>query len=158
MSSENRPVEFVSGLEETGVSRKLLAWLNRWLVENPDVPLSIELIDYEFMPADKPSMALSLVQSAYIIERFITGSYIAEYQFKIIYRTNPNTPYARLSADELLDRLGAWATGQKPYIGDGLEVQTLEQDTPAALFARMEGGWEDHPIFMRMTYRVNPGK
>ncbi len=92
MSSENRPVEFVSGLEETGVSRKLLAWLNRWLVENPDVPLSIELIDYEFMPADKPSMALSLVQSAYIIERFITGSYIAEYQFKIIYRTNPNTP------------------------------------------------------------------
>lgn len=158
MSSENRPVEFVSGLEEAGVSRNLLAWLNRWLVENPDVPLSIDLIDYEFMPADKPCMALSLVQSAYIIERFITGSYIAEYQFKIIYRTNPNTPDARLSADELLDRLGAWATGQKPYIGDGLEVQTLEQDTPAALFARMEGGWEDHQIFMRMTYRVNPGK
>ena len=33
-----------------------------------------------------------------------------------------------------------------------------EQAAPAALFARMEDGWEDHQIFMRMTYQVDPGK
>ena len=114
------------------------------------------MIDYEFMPADKPSMALSLVQGAYIVERYIDGSYDADYPFKIIYRTKPGSPDARLNADELLDSLGQWANGQTPDIGEGREVQTFEQTTQAALFARMEDGWEDHQIFFRMTYKVEP--
>ena len=140
MSSEDRPVEFVSANEEDQVSRNLLSWLNTF----PDIPLSIDRVDYEFMKADDTCMSLSTVQ----------GPYIAEYQFKIIYRLKPGTPDARLSADELLDSLGDWASGQKPYIGDGLEVQELEQTTRSSLFARMDGGWEDHQIFMRMTYEV----
>ncbi len=154
MSSEDRPVEFVSAKEEDQVSRNLLAWLNTF----PDIPLSIDLIDYEFMDADAPGMSLSTIQGTYIVERFIHGPYIAEYQFKIIYRAKPASPDARLNVDELLDGLGDWATGQKPYIGDSLEVQELEQTTRSSLFARMDGGWEDHQIFMRMTYMVDPGK
>ena len=102
MSSEDEPLEFVPGREEAGVSRSLLIWLNTF----PEIPLSIVKIDYEFMAAKSPCMALSLVQSTYIVERFIDGAYTAEYQFKIIYRLNPGSPDARLSADELLDRLG----------------------------------------------------
>lgn len=144
----------MSAKEEDQVSRKILSWLNTF----PDVPLSIDLIDYEFMDAGVPGMALSTIQGTYIVERFIHGPYIAEYQFKIIYRTKPSSPNTRLSADELLDSLGDWAAGQKPDIGVGLEVQELEQATRSSLFARMDGGWEDHQIFMRMTYMVNPGK
>lgn len=152
MSSEGKTVEFVSAREENGISRNVLSWLNAF----PGLPLYIERLDYEFMGADTVCMALSLVQSAYIVERFIDGSYIADYQFEIIYRINPSGAGARLDADEMLNQLGAWADGQAPYIGDGLEVQELEQTTPAALFARMEGGWEDHRIFFRMTYKVDP--
>ncbi len=156
MSSEDRPIEFISGTEERDISRKVMTWLNNWLDDNPDVPLSIDFIDYEFIDADTSSMTMSLIQSPYIAERFISGAYIAEYQFKIVYRTKPASPSARLSSDELLDSLGAWADGQKPDIGDRLEVQKLEQTTRSALFARMDGGWEDHQIFMRMTYKVTP--
>lgn len=155
MSSEDRPVEFVSGLEESDISKKMLKWLNTWPAQNPDVPLSIDLIDYEFMDAKDECMAMSLIQSTYIIERFISGSYIADYQFKIVYRSKPRSPDARLNADDLLNQLGEWATGQKPDIGSGLEVQELEQTTRSSLFARMEDGWEDHQIFMRMTYKVS---
>lgn len=151
MSLEDKQIEFVSAREEDQVSRNLLAWLNTF----PDIPLSIDLIDYEFMPADAAGMAMSLIQSTYIVEQFIHGPYIAEYQFKIICRAKPTSPDKRLNADELLDRLGDWASGQKPYIGDGLEVQELEQTTRSALFARIADGWEDHQIFMRMTYMVN---
>lgn len=102
-------------------------------------------------------MALSLVQSTYIVERFISGAYIAEYQFKIVYRTKPGlSPDARLKADELLDQLGDWAGSQKPSLGDNLEVQELEQTTRSALFVQMSDGWEDHQIFMRMTYKARP--
>lgn len=151
MSSEDKPIEFVPAKEEDQISRKLLAWLNTF----PDVPLSIDLIDYEFMDAGAPGMSMSLVQSAYVVERFIHGPYTAEYQFKIIYRTKPSRPGGRLDADEMLDALGGWAAGQTPDIGEGLEVQELEQTTRSSLFARMEGGWEDHQIFFRMTYLVN---
>jgi len=154
VNSEDKPIELVSAREEDTVSRKLLAWLNTF----PDIPLSIDLIDYEFMDADTPGMSLSTIQATYIVERFIHGPYLADYQFKIIYRVKPTSPDARLKADEMLDLLGDWASGQKPYIGDGLEVQELEQTTRSSLFARMDGGWEDHQIFMRMTYKVTPGK
>ena len=151
MSSEDKPIEFVPVKEEDQISRKLLAWLNTF----PDVPLSIDLIDYEFMDADAPGMSMSLVQSAYVVERFIHGPYTAEYQFKIIYRTKPSSPGGRLDADEMLDALGSWAAGQTPDIGEGLEVQELEQTTRSSLFARIKDGWEDHQIFFRMTYLVN---
>lgn len=151
MSSEDKPIEFVPVKEEDQISRKMLAWLNTF----PDVPLPIDLIDYEFMDAGAPGMSMSLVQSAYVVDRFIHGPYIAEYQFKIIYRTKPSSPGGRLDADEMLDALGFWAAGQTPDIGEGLEVQELEQTTRSSLFARIEGGWEDHQIFFRMTYLVN---
>lgn len=151
MSSEDKPIEFVPVKEEDQISRKMLAWLNAF----PDVPLPIDLIDYEFMDAGAPGMSMSLVQSAYVVDRFIHGPYTAEYQFKIIYRTKPSSPGGRLDADEMLDALGGWAAGQTPDIGEGLEVQELEQTTRSSLFARIEGGWEDHQIFFRMTYLVN---
>lgn len=154
MNLEDKPIEFVMPIEEDKVSRRLISWLNTY----QDIPILIDRIDYEFLKPDLLSMSLSTVQSAYVVERFINGSYIAEYQFKIIYRVKPDSPDTRLKADEVLDGLGDWASGQTPNIGQGLEVQELEQTTRSALFARMEGGWEDHQIFMRMTYKVYPGK
>lgn len=158
MSSEDRPIEFVAAKEEAGVSRNLIIWLTQWLSETPDVPEAIERIDYEFMPPKKVCMALSIIQGAYIAERFIDGSYIVDYQFKIIYRLNPTTQSRRLGADETLDEMALWASGKKPFIGQGLEVQEIEQTTVSALFAQMDGGWEDHQIFMRMTYKADPRK
>lgn len=155
MSSEDKPIEYVAAKEEDQVSRNLLRWLDKY----PDIPLSIVRIDYEFLDAGMPCMALSLIQGGYIVDRFIDGTYTAEYQFKIVYRTKPATPNDRLSADELLDSMGDWAVaqfvaGSGPDIGSGLEVQEIEQTTRSSLFARMEGGWEDHQIFMRMTYKA----
>lgn len=152
MISADKQVEFVSAIEEDDVSRDMLSWLNTF----PDIPISIVRLDYEYLSSEKVCMALSLVQSTYVVERFINGSYTAEYQFKIVYRAKPDTPDARLKMDQLLNDLGTWASGQAPAIGEGLEIQELEQTTRASLFARMENGWEDHQIFMRMTYHVKP--
>lgn len=132
----------------------MLAWMNTF----PEIPVSIARIDYEFMDPEAVCMALSLIQGPYVLEEFISGKYVVDYQFKVIYRVRPSSPDGRLKADELLDKLGAWMEDQTPDIGAGLEVQELEQATQAALFARMENGWEDHQIFMRMTYLVHPGK
>lgn len=62
----------------------------------------------------------------------------------------------RLKADELLNRMGDWAANHKPYIGEGLVVQSVEPTTRSSLFGMYENGDEDHQIFMRLLYKVNP--
>ncbi len=153
MSSEDRAVEYLTPLEEDKVSRQLLIWLNTF----PDIPVDVASIQYETLDADKPGMALSTIQGTYIVERNIIGGYTAEYQFKLIYRLKPGRSMdTRLKADEILDRLGDWASAQRPDIGEGLRVQDMEQTTRSSLFAALKDGWEDHQIFMRMTYQVKP--
>lgn len=141
----------VSAAEEDQVSRKLLAWLNTF----PDKPVGV--IYFEFLPADTAAMALSTIQAAYIVQKYILGGYQAEYQFKIIYRLKPgNSMDKRLKADELLNSLGDWAAAENPPdIGEGKHVIRIEPTTRSSLFAMYENGDEDHQILMKMNYEVN---
>ena len=144
----------VSAAEEDQVSRKLLAWLNTF----PDKP--VDLIRFEFLPADTPAMALSTIQAAYIVKKYILGGYQAEYQFKVIYRMKPgNSNDKRLKADEMLNALGDWAelfggVNNDPFIGEGKRVIRIEPTTRSSLFAVYENGDEDHQILMKMNYEV----
>lgn len=145
----------VSAAEEDQVSRKLLAWLNTF----PDKP--VDLIRFEFLPADTAAMALSTIQAAYIVKKYILGGYQAEYQFKVIYRMKPgNSNDKRLKADEMLNALGDWAelfggVNNDPFIGKGKRVIRIEPTTRSSLFAVYENGDEDHQILMKMNYEVN---
>lgn len=144
----------VSAAEEDQVSRKLLAWLNTF----PDKP--VDLIRFEFLPADTAAMALSTIQAAYIVRKYILGGYQAEYQFKVIYRMKPgNSNDKRLKADEMLNALGDWAelfggVNNDPFIGEGKRVIRIEPTTRSSLFAVYENGDEDHQILMKMNYEV----
>ena len=143
-------VKAVSAAEEYQVSRKLLVWLNTY----PEKP--VDLIRFEFLPADTTAMAMSTIQAAYILKKYILGGYKAEYQFKLIYRIKPgNSNDKRLKADELLDALGDWTIGQRPDIGEGKTVVSVEPTTRSSLFAVYENGDEDHQILMKLTYEVN---
>lgn len=140
----------VSAAEEDQVSRKLLVWLNTY------AELPVDIIRFEFLSADTSAMAMSTIQAAYIVRRYITGGYVAEYQFKIIYRVKPgNSNDKRLKAEELLNAIGDWATGKRPDIGTGKRVVSLEPTTRSSLFAVYENGDEDHQILMKMKYEVN---
>lgn len=141
----------VSAAEEDQVSRKLLVWLNTF----PERP--VDLIRFEFLPADTEAMAMSTIQAAYIVSKYIFGGHLAEYQFKVIYRVKPgNSIDKRLKADELLNALGDWAENETPPdIGDGRHVIRIEPTTRSSLFAMYENGDEDHQILMKMNYEVN---
>lgn len=155
MTSENKPVILVSKSEEDKVSRNMVVWANTF----PDLPddLSGDIaINFEYLVADFPCMALSTIQSTNIVKRYILGGYQAEYQFKIIYRIKPGKSIdKRLKADELLDRFGDWARTQRPHIGDNMRVIRIEASTRSSLFAMYENGDEDHQILLKMTYEVN---
>ena len=140
----------IPAAEEDQISRKMLVWLNTF----PQKP--VDLIRFEFLPADSAAMAMSTIQAAYIVKKYILGGYQAEYQFKVIYRIKPgNSNDKRLKADELLNALGDWALTQTPDIGTGRRVIRVEPTTRSSLFAMYDNGDEDHQILMKLTYEVN---
>lgn len=155
MTSENKPVLLVEKSEEDQVSRNMVLWANTF----PDLPNDLSgdiAINFEYLVADFPCMALSTIQSTHILKRYILGGYQAEYQFKLIYRIKPGKSIdKRLKADELLDHFGDWARTQRPYIGDNMRVLRIEATTRSSMFAVYENGDEDHQILMKMTYEVN---
>ena len=127
----------------------MIAWINTY----PNLP--VDIIRLEYLPADAESMSMSTIQAAYIVKKYLLGGYEAEYQFKLIYRVKPgNSIDKRLKADEVLNAIGDWANGQKPDIGDGKRVVSLEPTTRSSLFAVYENGDEDHQILMKMNYEV----
>lgn len=140
----------VSSVEEDQVSRKLLVWLNTFPEKQ------VDLIRFEFLPADTEAMAMSTIQAAYIVRKYILGGYQAEYQFKLIYRVKPGSSMdKRLKADETLNALGDWVSGKRPDIGEGKRVISMEPTTRSSMFAVYENGDEDHQILMKLNYEVN---
>lgn len=135
--------------EEQKISRSLMAWINTF----PDLPVSV--VNFEQLRADAPSMALSTIQAASIVQRYILGGHLGEYQFKVIYRLKPGSSNdARLKADELLNAIGDWAEKNPPDLGDGIRVVRLQATVRSSLFAIYENGDEDHQILMRLLYEV----
>lgn len=149
METDKKAVAVLAA-EEDQVSRRLLVWLNTW----PEKPREIPLIDFGYLPADRPGLAMSPVQAAYVTRRYILGGHQAEYQFEVIYRVRPVGSDKRLQADEALNALGDWAAAGRPDIGEGKRVMRVEPATRAALAAAYEDGTEDHRILMKLTYEV----
>lgn len=139
---------YVSNAETDNVSRSMLAWLNSY----PQKP--VDLIAYEFLDTDKPSMALSTIQGAYKTKQYITGGYVAQYQFKVIYRVQAASNNDRLNADETLNAMGDWMADRANAPDIGFRVLRVVCDSRSSLFAAYENGDEDHQILMTMTYEV----
>lgn len=131
------------------MSRAVRQWLNTY----PDKPLS--KLDFEWL-GDDGGLCISTIQTAYKTKQFIDGSYQAQYQFKIVYRSTAKNADERMNADEVLDAYGAWAEANADglTIADGIRVRKVKRDTAAALFARYEGDVEDHQILLTLTYEV----
>lgn len=148
--NETKARVLVSSEEQEEISRRVIKWLDTW----PDRPPETGRFEFETLKEGKTCLALSTIQSAYKVLEYITGGYKAEYQFKIIYRVIPgNSTDKRLQADALLNKLGTWATQNKPDLYPLVSVR-VEPTTQASLFAMYENGDEDHQILMKLTYEV----
>ena len=148
--ADNTPRELAPAEEEQRISRSIMAWINTY------TNLPVAIVNFEQLRADAASMAVSTIQAAYIVRRYITGGHEGEYQFKLIYRLKPgNSNDERLKADELLNAIADWARSNKPSLGSGVRVIKCEATTRGGLFAVYENGDEDHQILFKLNYEVN---
>lgn len=144
-----RSKTLVSAEESAEVVRSLVLWLNTY----PGKP--VQRIEYEALPNSK-SMCVSSIQGAFKTRKYILGGYEAQYQFKVVYRLQPDDSDSNLAADETLDQLGSWAETEipGPDLGERIRFRRIRRDSSSALFATYEDGTRDHQILMTMIYEV----
>jgi hypothetical protein len=148
----NKPRVLIPWEESEQAARALVSHLNTWV----NWPLGVRDVDYEHLPNDSVGMCVSSIQGAYKTRQYIGGGYMAQYQFKVIYRAQPSDNDDRLAATEFLNRFAAWAeqNPQKPDMGERAVVRSIKRDSDAALFATYEDGSADFQILMTMTWEV----
>ncbi len=147
MPSE-RPLTVVSADEEREISRALLAWLNT-------APQKPERINFEFLPDDGTGLSVSAIQTAIKTRQYIGGGYEAQYQFAILYRSQPGDNDSRLEAVEVLNELGEWAEKNAgALLLNNARMKRLRRMSNATLLAAYKDGSRDHQILMNLTYEV----
>lgn len=154
LKNNNAPVVPVGTEEREKIDRNVLAWLNKF----PGLPdnLNRDMVTPEsHLLPDITGMALSTITTAYVNRRYILGGYEADYNFNVVYRIKPGKDMSMsLGANELLNRLGEWASRNKPDLGEGIRVVRVSPTSQARLYAPYENGDEDHQITMKITYEV----
>lgn len=143
---ENKPKTLVPAEERSEVTRAVLAWLNSYA----DKPA--KRVDFEYL--GESGITLSTIQSAYKTKQYIDGSYQAQYQFNVVYRTAPENADERVAADEALDKMAAWCETSLPALGGALIALKVVCTNNSALITRYENGIEDHQISLTLTYEV----
>lgn len=142
--AKNEKLNVVSAREQDGVSRAVISWLKERIPE----------IEFEYLPPERSGASLTTVQGAYKTEQYIDGSYKAQYQFGVMYRSLPTSTGERLDAEALLNELGAWAEENPPDLGEDKTVTSVERTTAAGLIMRYEDLTEDYQILMTIEYEV----
>ncbi|WOC74833.1 hypothetical protein RX717_12725 [Intestinibacillus sp. NTUH-41-i26] len=140
----SKKISYVTAREQEGISRAVLSWLKK---HNPD-------IEFEYLPPERSGMSLTTIQGAYKTAQYIDGSYEAQYQFGILYRSLPTDSEERLDAESELNKLGEWAEENWPDLGDEKNVTTVQRTSSASLLARYDDNVEDYQILMTMEYEV----
>lgn len=140
----SKKISYVTAREQEGISRAVLSWLKK---HNPD-------IEFEYLPPERSGMSLTTIQGAYKTAQYIDGSYEAQYQFGILYRSLPTDSEERLDAESELNKLGEWAEENWTDLGDGKNVTTVQRTSSASLLARYDDNVEDYQILMTMEYEV----
>lgn len=156
--NNSKPRIPVAASERDKINRNILVWLNQF----PELPENIfrDMITPEsYLRPDIPGMAMVPATNAYISKSYILGGHEAEYDFAVIYRIKPgNSLDKSLKANELLNRLGDWASQNKPDLGEGIRVVDVAPTSQAELYAPYnvvhKNGDEDHRITMRIVYEV----
>ncbi len=122
---------------------------------------------YDLLP-NTECIGLSTANRAYIYQKFIGGSYIGVYTFKLLYRYSIQKAEERIQKQSLISTIGEWLQkfeitkddGTKykleeyPNIADNKSIYEIIIINRTALSYKSQSGYEDSGIDLQLKYYV----
>lgn len=152
--------------EQEIIIKKLLELINSF----PDLPKIIKdkgIGFYDLLP-NVENMAFASLDSARIFTRYIGGSYIGQYRFRIGYRYSTKNFEERISKQSLLSTIGEWLQKDTitrtdgttfkleayPILDTDKEIISIENIDRTVVIDKNNTGYEDSIIDCILKYHV----
>lgn len=128
----------------------IMTWLSTCPALPPGVPLS-----FENLPENDPGIAVTSSQGAHYARRYITGGYMARYDYRIIYRVLPSDDSDALAAINTLNQIASWCE-QAPSLPiiTGATVRKIERNSDVAVVSVYDDGCRDYAVSLSMQWEV----
>lgn len=131
----------------------------------PDEIKEKGIIYYDLEP-DVSCIGIATINSPIISQRFVGGSYIGEYNFRICYRYTVSNPEDRLVYQSLVTSIGEWLEKRTvttksgdtyrlenyPFVSDSITISKMEQTSRNILIDKNNSGYEDTIVDIKTTY------
>lgn len=105
-------------------------------------------------------------QGTVYLQRYLSGSFAAQYSFCLRYRIKPSTDEQKISEQERLDAIAKWLEGQKvtyggqeilppeyPELTDRRTIEQITRTSNAVLEAVYQDGAVDYVEYLTLRYR-----
>lgn len=162
----NKIYPLVSNSEQELIIKKLIELINTF----PDLPDSIKKKGVQFydMFPNNECLSFASLDSARISIKYIGGSYIGQYRFRLAYRYSTKNFNERISKQSLISTLGEWlqqdtitrpdGTTYKlesyPELDSDRNITSIENTDRTILVDKNNSGYEDSIIDCLLKYHV----
>lgn len=136
----------------------------------PDLPKVIRekgVMFYDMFPSLE-CIGIATLNSAIILKKYIAGSYIGQYNFRLQYRYSTKNYNERIQKQSLLSTIGEWlekkkitrldgseySLGNYPEISKNKNIIEIEVTDRTILIDKNKTGYEDSLIDLILTYHV----
>lgn len=93
----------------------------------PEIPDTIHL-DYQSLDALE-HIGLMTVPGGKYLKMFVTGGFLAQLPFQIVYKTSPTANGQYLEAEKLMDDIAEYMEKQRPILSDGRYTEQIVFDS-----------------------------
>lgn len=164
MANEKYPLVSIS--EQETLINTLISLINTF----PDLPRAVKekgVLFYDMFPSLE-CLGIATVSSAVIFQRFIAGSYIGKYCFRLQYRYSTKNHEERISKQSLVSTIAQWLQGEDitrpngtsyslekyPKISENKEIMNIEITDRTVLIDKNKSGYEDSITDLILKYHV----
>ena len=100
------------------------------------------------------SIGLFTVSGGFYKSRYISGSYVGVFPFRIVYKCNPTNNTGRINAEKLVNELAEYLQGYSGKLSSDshIEIQTFTQTSVAYKANTDEAGNEEYTCTLQVEY------
>ncbi len=104
--------------------------------------------------AKTESIGIYTLQGAIYLRKYVSGSYVAQFPFRVVYKVNPTTSKARISKQSFMENLSSWLTGCTATFNDEhITLEKIERTSPVIKIEADADGFEQYTFTMNLIYQ-----
>ncbi len=137
-------------IDMEGISEAILTMVAGY----PELPFvaNSKTVQWQSLDANE-GIGIFTMSGAVYLRKYVSGSYVAQMPFQLMYRCTPTTNRARMSSQEFVEGLAKYLEGCTATFKDThLEMQSIERTSPVLKREADNDGNETYMVAMNCKY------